>query len=146
MDRKFANLIVLTLCSFAFVAGAQAQQQQQQQQQGSASAPIAGRAKLGVTVAEAELVAKGWRASKLIRADIYNDANDKIGRVDDFIVSPDGKLSIAVIDVGGFLGIGTRRVAVPVQQFNTLSAGRIVLPGATKDALKQLPEFQYTKG
>jgi hypothetical protein len=41
--------------------------------------------------------------------------------------------------------MGTHRVAVPVQNFSQVTP-KIILPGATKDALKQLPEFRYTKG
>jgi sporulation protein YlmC with PRC-barrel domain len=106
-------------------------------------APVAGKIPLGVTVAEEALIAKGWRASKLTRADVYNDKNEKIGRVEDVIVAPDGKLSIAVVDVGGFLGLKRHRVAIPVQQFTQINPPKVVLPGATKDALKQLPEFQF---
>ncbi|MGT2455521.1 PRC-barrel domain-containing protein [Cupriavidus basilensis] len=108
-------------------------------------APIAGKATLGVTVTEAQLVATGWRASKMIHADVYNEKNEKIGRVDDLIVAPDGSLSAAIIDVGGFLGMATHRVAIPVQHFKRM-APKAILPGANKEALKKLPEFEYAKG
>ncbi len=107
--------------------------------------PIAGKATLGVTVTEAQLVATGWRASKMIHSDVYNDKNEKIGRVDDLIVAPDGSLSTAIIDVGGFLGMATHRVAIPVQHFKQM-APKAILPGASKEALKKLPEFEYAKG
>ncbi|QET02173.1 MULTISPECIES: PRC-barrel domain-containing protein [Cupriavidus] len=107
--------------------------------------PIAGKATLGVTVTEAQLVATGWRASKMIHTDVYNEKNEKIGRVDDLIVAPDGSLSTAVIDVGGFLGVATHRVAIPVQHFKQI-APKAILPGASKDALKKLPVFEYAKG
>ncbi|MFM0049334.1 PRC-barrel domain-containing protein [Caballeronia grimmiae] len=107
-------------------------------------APIAGKATLGVTVTEAQLVATGWRASKLIHADVYNDKNEKIGRVDDLIVAPNGSLSVAIIDVGGFLGMAAHRVAIPIQQFKQI-APKAILVGANKDALKKLPEFEYAK-
>jgi sporulation protein YlmC with PRC-barrel domain len=106
-------------------------------------APVAGVMPLGVTVEETAVVLKGWRASKLVGATVYNDANQRIGKIEDMIVSPDGKLSVAVIDVGGFLGIGKHRVAIPVEQFSDITAKRLVLPKATKEALKALPEFQY---
>ena len=105
-------------------------------------APVAGIVPLGVAVVETETVATGWRASKLMHADVYNDSNQKIGKIDDFIVSPDGKLSVAVVDVGGFLGLGAHRVAIPVEQFGKV-APKVVLKGATKEALKALPEFKY---
>ncbi|GAA0830813.1 MAG: photosystem reaction center subunit H [Cupriavidus sp.] len=106
--------------------------------------PIAGKATLGVTVTEAQVVATGWRASKMIHTDVYNDKNEKIGKVDDLIIAPDGTLSAAIIDVGGFLGMATHRVAIPVQHFKQM-APKAVLPGASKEALKKLPEFEYAK-
>jgi sporulation protein YlmC with PRC-barrel domain len=104
--------------------------------------PVAGQAVLGVTVAEQRLIATGFRASKLLKQDVYNDKGDKIGKIDDLVVAPDGTLSIAVIDVGGFLGIGEHRIAVPVRQFEHI-APKAVLPNANKDQLKALPKFEY---
>jgi sporulation protein YlmC with PRC-barrel domain len=104
--------------------------------------PVAGIVPLGVALVETQAVATGWRASKLMHADVYNDNNQKIGKIDDFIVSPDGKLSVAVVDVGGFLGLAAHRVAIPVEQFGKV-APKVVLKGATKEVLKELPEFKY---
>jgi hypothetical protein len=128
--RVWAPLV----CCLAWATAAVAQEDN--------AAPIAGRVTLGVSVEETALVATGWRASKLIHAAVYNDKNEKIGRIDDFIVSPDGTLSVAVIDVGGFLGIDTHRVAIPVQDFDEVSP-KIVLKGASKEELKKIPEFKY---
>lgn len=108
-------------------------------------APVAGKITLGVTVAETELVATGWRISKLLSAEVRNDRDEKIGKIDDIIVTADGTLSVAIVEVGGFLGLGAHRVAVPVRQLVlSPAAPKVVLPGATKDALKGLPEFMYT--
>jgi sporulation protein YlmC with PRC-barrel domain len=150
------NLMVSAFCSLALISvmgvGVQAQDKaaqdkssQDKSAQGKAvqeKVPVAGVVPLGATVIETEAVATGWRASKLMHAEVYNDANQKIGKIDDFIVSPDGKLSMAVLDVGGFLGIGTHRVAIPVEQLGKV-APKVVLKGATKEALKALPEFRY---
>ncbi|CAG2161269.1 PRC-barrel domain-containing protein [Cupriavidus numazuensis] len=129
------STLVLALSAAGLVASAATAQ----------DVPIAGKATLGVTVTEAQLVATGWRASKMIHSDVYNDKNEKIGRVDDLIVAPDGSLSAAIIDVGGFLGMATHRVAIPVQHFKQM-APKAILPGASKEALKKLPEFEYAKG
>ena len=104
----------------------------------------AGKVPLGVTVVETELVATGWRASKLIGTKVENDSGDKIGEIDDLIVSPDGKLTVAVVEVGGFLGLGKHRVAIPVRQFTQI-APKAILAGATKEALKKLPPFVYAQ-
>jgi hypothetical protein len=107
-------------------------------------APVAGKATLGVTVAETELVATGWRVSRLLNTDVRNDHGDKIGKIDDMIVTADGTLSVAVLEVGGFLGMGAHRVAIPVRQLVLSSTDpKVTLPGATKDALKGLPQFTY---
>ena len=58
----------------------------------------------------------GWRSSRIVGATVYNDSNQSIGMVDDLIVGKDGKVSTAVISVGGFLGIGSKLVGVPYDQ------------------------------
>ena len=108
------------------------------------AAPVAGKVTLGITVTEAELIATGWRASKLVGADVQNDKGQKIGKVDDIIVAPGGTMSIAVIEVGGFLGIGSHRVGIPVRQLRFSSkAPKLILPGGSKEALTALPQFEY---
>ena len=108
------------------------------------AAPIAGHVPLAVTVAEIDVVAPGFRATKLLNKDVYNDQNNKIGKIDDFIIAPDGKLSLAILEVGGFLGLGKHRVAVNVDKFKEIHP-RMVLPGATKEELKSMPKFEYAK-
>ncbi len=108
----------------------------------AARVPVAGQAVLGVTVEEQRLLAPGYRASKLLKQDVYNDKGEKIGKIDDLVVAPDGTLSIAVVNVGGFLGLGEHRVALPVRQFTHI-APKAVLPNAYRDQLKALPKFEY---
>jgi hypothetical protein len=51
---------------------------------------------------------------------------------------------LAVIQVGGFLGVGSHHVAVPFDSLKIDDTGtKIVLPGATKQQLQGLPEFKY---
>src|SRR6266480_1189337 len=87
-------------------------------------------------------LAAGYRASKVIGTSVVNDANETIGKIDDLLVSSDGKQPYAVLSVGGFLGMGTRLVVVP---YDTLkfADSKVILPGGTKEGLKMLPEFKY---
>jgi sporulation protein YlmC with PRC-barrel domain len=91
----------------------------------------------------------GWRASKLIGSAVYNDQNQKIGSVDDLILTrDDDKVAMAVISVGGFLGMGSKLVAVPYDQLRLEltkdNEQRVHLPGGTKDALNAMPTFTYS--
>ncbi|MGH7101195.1 MAG: PRC-barrel domain-containing protein [Acetobacteraceae bacterium] len=58
-----------------------------------------------------------WRASKLVGATVYNDSGNSIGSIDDLLVNDSGKIDTAVVSVGGFLGIGSKLVAVPFDKF-----------------------------
>jgi hypothetical protein len=104
-----------------------------------------------------------WRASRLHGIDVYNEQNEKIGDVDDVLMDKDGKAKLAVLGVGGFLGLGEHNVAVnfsdlkfsdqPVKgnsttASNTSSSTKNNYPdhavfNATKDQLKAMPQFKY---
>ena len=101
----------------------------------------------GVSVSTVELreVATGWSAKKQILGEgVYNDAGDKVGEINDLIVMPNKALSYAIVGVGGFLGVREHEIAVPVGKMK-LEKGKIILPGATKEALKEAPKFEYAK-
>jgi sporulation protein YlmC with PRC-barrel domain len=108
-----------------------------------AQPPVAGEVTLGLAVEEVKLVAIGLSAKKqLLDKPVYNDTGEKTGEIEDIIVTPEGKVSVAIIGVGGFLGIGQRDVALPVRQLK-LAGDKFTVVGATKEALKKLPEFKY---
>jgi sporulation protein YlmC with PRC-barrel domain len=161
MKRAIAVLTLSAVSLWAGVASAQAPATAQQQRPGAAPpasappasappAPVAGRTPLGVTVVEMEAIVVGWSTKRdVLGKNVVNDRNEKIGKVDDVIISPnpDSKspaASFAIIGVGGFLGIGKKDVAIPMEQIK-LQNRQLMLAGATKDALKALPEFQYQK-
>jgi PRC-barrel domain len=105
---------------------------------------VVGSTQLGVAVAELRDVTTGWSAKRqVLGKTVYNDSGDGIGKVDDIIVAPDKAVSYAIIGAGGFLGVGRHDVAIPVGQLKQQSDGKFVLAGATKDALKAMPPFEY---
>ena len=84
----------------------------------------------------------GTRASKIIGAAVYNDGSERVGSVDDLIMTRDDRITMAIVSVGGFLGLGSKLVAVPWSQLR-MDADKIVMPGVTKDGLNGMPSFTY---
>jgi sporulation protein YlmC with PRC-barrel domain len=108
-------------------------------------AQVAGTTLLGVTVTELQEVTKGWSVKRTILGQpVYNDNKERVGTVDDLIVTPEKAISYAIVNAGGFLGLAKHSVAIPVSQFKLVD-NKLVLPGATKEALKASPEFQYAQ-
>jgi hypothetical protein len=65
-----------------------------------------------------------WRAPKLIGVAVYGADNQKVGKIKDILMSHDGKADTIVIGVGGFLGIGSKDVALPFQAVQWRTEGR----------------------
>jgi sporulation protein YlmC with PRC-barrel domain len=130
-----------------------------------------------------------WRASKIAGLKVYNDQNENVGTINDLLMDKSGNIKAAVISVGGFLGMGSRYVAVafdkikfsdqPVPSTSASNAGGGAKPmtnttttgstanqpatapasssksnpwypdhavfNATKDELKNMPEFKYSE-
>jgi len=100
----------------------------------------------GVALVKVDLsvVGQGYRMSKLLRSSVVNDKSEKIGTLDD-VISDKKQLNFAILEVGGFLGLGGHLVAVPYDSLVIDDKGqKITLPGASKEALKNLAEFHYT--
>jgi hypothetical protein len=90
-------------------------------------------------------VAQGFQTSELVGTAIQNDKDEKIGTLDDLVITKDRNL-FAILQVGGFLGLGGYLVAIPYESLNISDDGRkITLAGASKEALQKLPEFKFKK-
>lgn len=76
----------------------------------------------------------------LLGKDVKNAAGDKLGRIVDVLVSSDGQIAAAVVDFGGFLGVGTRKVAVAWGTLRFSSDGPVL--DMTSDALRVTPEYR----
>lgn len=109
-----------------------------------AQAQVAGSTTtIGISVDESTKLAMGWSVKKTILGKtVYNDQNQKVGTVEDLIISPDRNVSYAIVGAGGFIGMGRHDVAIPVSQI-TNEGGKLIMPGATKDVVKSLPTFVY---
>lgn len=91
---------------------------------------------------EAQTLTTGYRTSKVVGSPVLNEANETIGTIDDLIITPNDKVPFAVLSVGGFLGVGASYVVVPYSAIEVRDK-KMVLRGATKESLKNLPEYKY---
>jgi hypothetical protein len=109
------------------------------------AAVIAQGATQTINAVDVQSLGSGLRSSKVVGSSVVNEKKDTIGKIDDLIVTrgPDHKV-YAVISVGGFLGVGSKLVAVDYDSLQPTSDNSgFVLAGATKDSLKALPEYKY---
>ena len=84
-------------------------------------------------------------AEMLTGANVYGPNNNDIATIADLVLTPEGKVSQVVMDVGGFLGMGEHRVALPMERISVAQrdGGDIrVYTDMTEDELKALPKFE----
>ena len=87
-------------------------------------------------------------AAELIGTKVRNKANQSVGDIADVMVDVNGKIQSVVLSVGGFLGVGTRYVAVQPSALTITKKDEKTYTAqmdTTKDALKAAPEFKYTR-
>jgi sporulation protein YlmC with PRC-barrel domain len=83
--------------------------------------------------------------STILGKSVRSSAGEDMGRIVDIIVSRDGQVHAAIIDFGGFLGIGTRKIAVDWHSLNFAPAGKP--PGSitldlTRNQVRLAPEYK----
>jgi|SRR5258706_5580123 sporulation protein YlmC with PRC-barrel domain len=108
-------------------------------------AQVAGTQPLGISVETSTAILEGWSVRKsILNKPVYNENGQRVGVIHDIIVAPDHAVSFAIIAANQFLGVSHHDVAIPIEQLDFVD-GKLTLAGATKAAIKALPEFQYTK-
>ena len=107
------------------------------------AAPSGGAASLAAV--DSASMRDARRASRVIGAAVYNESNESIGEVDDIVLPATGGAPVAIVSVGGFLGIGAKLVAVPYERLRMNGErNRWTLTGAaSRDDLNRLPTFSY---
>jgi sporulation protein YlmC with PRC-barrel domain len=83
-------------------------------------------------------------ASKVVGVNVINNANDTVGEISEVLLDDSGKVSGVVVDVGGFLGIGTHPVKLAWKQVKMVNKdGKLqAVVNMDKAALKQMPEYK----
>lgn len=80
------------------------------------------------------------RASKMIGSTVYDVQNRDIGKVGDIVLDRDGKVAAVVVDVGSFLGMGGKNVAVRLSDLKT-DNNRLTLD-MSKEKLQQANNYE----
>jgi hypothetical protein len=81
-----------------------------------------------------------------VGAEVIGSGGDKVGEVDDIVISTAGADSVrAVLQIGGVAGIGEKRISLPLSQLAVERAGsepklRVAMD---QDGLERMPEFKY---
>ena len=83
------------------------------------------------------------RASKMIGSSVYDVQNRKIGKVEDLVLGRDGRIDQVVVDVGSFLGMGGKNIAVKPTDIKT-DNNRLTLD-VNKEQLQQMPNYSLTE-
>lgn len=93
----------------------------------------------------AEVAPDVLTADMLDGANVHDMAGSSIAEVSDLVLSDDGKATEVIVDVGGFLGIGARTVAIPMDRVTVAQNGEgsvRLYVDMTKDELQALPEVE----
>lgn len=95
-----------------------------------------------------EQPATDWSAYNMMGVAVTDTAGESIGQVNDLLIGSDGRVSTAVLGIGGLLGIGEKSVAVPFSSL-AMTTGpnneRLVKVQLSKEALMQAPDFKASE-
>jgi sporulation protein YlmC with PRC-barrel domain len=85
-------------------------------------------------------------AENLTSAEVYDARDERIGEIADLILDDQGQITQVVLDVGGFLGIGEKRVALPMSEVEIMRADsngalRVYVPHS-EEQLEQMPTVE----
>jgi sporulation protein YlmC with PRC-barrel domain len=102
---------------------------------------------LDATAFKTEQTSGEWRVANYVGKPIVNASGEKIGDVNDLLFDRTGKITTIVIGVGGFLGLGEKRVALPFEAvtYNDQNGTRQIMVPLTKEALLAAPDYKLTE-
>lgn len=90
----------------------------------------------------ASTIPGGLTAEEIIGRDVVNKKGEEVGQVESLVIQPDKGDVHAVISVGGFLGIGDRDVAVPLEEMEFGEDNVTLMSQQTKEELEAMPEYK----
>jgi len=96
------------------------------------------------TVVDARVGRLEGPLTSILGKNVYSPQGEDLGRVVDLLADPEGRVRVAIIDFGGFLGVGTRRIAVdwPLLHFTPAAKDKPLLLTVTREKLQSAPEYK----
>jgi sporulation protein YlmC with PRC-barrel domain len=108
----------------------------------------ADRPNVAATTSTGDFNAAGeMSGNALIGATVRNENREAVGKVEDVYVDNSGAIKTVVVSVGGFLGVGSKDVAV---KWSDLKLSRddksiVIMTSWTKESLKAMPDYKYER-
>ena len=141
MRDRFRTILAATVVALCLIGGPLAQEADVKQ------TPVPQRSVGSAgTSAEASVTVLGPRqVQSVLGREVRSTADENMGRIVDVIVDRDGQARAAIIDFGGFLGVGSRKIAVDwnALRFHPDSDKRDVITlELTRDQVKEAPEYK----
>ena len=84
---------------------------------------------------------RAMRTEELVGKSVYNSAGEKVGDIEEIVVNRNTRATAAVIGVGGFLGVGEKKIVVPLDRMR-MQGDRVVAPNLTKESAGTMQAYQ----
>ena len=83
------------------------------------------------------------RAEEIIGSDIRNFENEDLGEIEDLLIeTKEGKTSYAIVSHGGFLGLGDKQIAIPLQNLKVTEDKDVFVINASEEQIEEAPSFE----
>src|SRR5262245_15559890 len=142
MHSRFWTILAIAAAALVAAGGPLAEEA------GVTQTPVNQPATTGARTPAAEIsltVLGSWQAQGVLGREVRSTADENMGRIVDVIVDRAGQVRAAIIDFGGFLGVGSRRIAVDWNafRFRPDSVKRdIITLELTRDQVRAAPEYK----
>ncbi|MPZ41123.1 MAG: PRC-barrel domain containing protein [Rhizobiales bacterium] len=149
MQGRLRTILAITFVALLAIGGPSAQEVpggQMPVRADQSAVPVAPAVQTPEAPAEPSVTVLGsWQAQGVLGREVRSSAGENMGRIVDVIVDRGGHVHAAIIDFGGFLGVGSRKIAVDWRalRFRPDSAKRdIITLELNRDQVKAAPEYK----
>lgn len=99
---------------------------------------------VGKSVQQMQNESRSLTVGNLVGTEIVNDAGEGVGTFENVVIDPNSGNAYGIISVGGMLGIGSKEVALPLEDFRLVGDDELLLSGATDQQLEQARAYEET--